>query len=175
MIARYAASARWLHWLTVLLVGALLLLGGWIRWWNPADPALSHRLYNLHESTGMAVFAVVLARLLVRWRFPAPALPDGLPALMRFAASATHAALYGLLLVQAIVGFVGNAAGGIALVWYEILPIPTPIAPDKALSDTLSTLHLIVAGALILLIGVHVAAALYHQFIRRDGLLQRML
>lgn len=174
MVERYAAPARWLHWLTVVMVIALFGVGSWINWWNPADPALSHRLYNLHESTGVTLFAVVLARLLVRLCWPPPP-PVALPIAMRLAASATHTALYALLLLQAALGFVGNAAGGTALVWYEILPIPTPVAPDKALSDTLSTLHLLVAGALALLIGVHVLAAVYHQFIRRDGTLQRML
>ena len=106
---------------------------------------------------------------------PPPPLPADVPTPIRLIAGATHFLLYALMLLQVATGFIGNAAGGIALVWYEVLPIPSPIGPDKALAGLLSNLHLAGAIGLVLLIGGHVTGALYHQFIRRDGLLRRML
>ncbi len=174
MTARYIAPARWLHWITALTIAGLFVAGIWIRFFNPEDP-LSHRLYNLHESTGVALFAVILVRLMVRWRNPPPPLPVGLPAPIRLVAGATHFLLYALLLLQVATGFVGNAANGITLIWYEILPIPSPIGPDKALAMLMSDLHRASAIGLMFLIGGHLIGTLYHQFIRRDGLLRRML
>ena len=174
MPLHYGAPARWLHWITALIIAGLLVAGTWIRFFNPADP-LSHILYNMHESTGVTLFALVLVRLLVRWRNPPPPLPADVPTPIRLIAGATHFLLYALMLLQVATGFIGNAAGGIALVWYEVLPIPSPIGPDKALAGLLSNLHLAGAIGLVLLIGGHVTGALYHQFIRRDGLLRRML
>ena len=170
---RYVALARWLHWLTALLVLALMAVGAWIFLVDTPDP-LGHRLYNVHESAGVLVFVLVLWRLLVRWRNPPPPLPACMPVPMRLAAHATHWLLYALLLVQSLVGFIANAAGGFNLVWFEVLPIPSFVAPDKALSALMFTLHLVGGVALALLIGAHIVAALYHHFIRRDGLLRRM-
>ncbi len=175
-VLRYAAPARGLHWLTSLLVlGIVIPAGVWIKYFEPADEAFKLRLYNVHESVGVIVFVLVLLRLAYRWRNPPPPLPADTPAFVRLAAHAVHLALYALLLLMPIGGFLATNAWGFPLSVFGVLPLPSPVGKDEALAKVFSFLHwsgAIAIGALIL---GHIVGALYHQFVRRDGLIGRML
>lgn len=175
-VLRYAAPARGLHWLTSLLVlGIVIPAGVWIKYFEPADEAFKLRLYNVHESVGVIVFVLVLLRLAYRWRNPPPPLPTDTPAFVRLAAHAVHLALYALLLLMPIGGFLATNAWGFPLSVFGVLPLPSPVGKDEALAKVFSFLHwsgAIAIGALIL---GHIVGALYHQFVRRDGLIRRML
>jgi cytochrome b561 len=175
-VLRYAAPARGLHWLTSLLVlGIVIPAGVWIKYFEPADEAFKLRLYNVHESVGVIVFVLVLLRLAYRWRNPPPPLPTDTPAFVRLAAHAVHLALYALLLLMPIGGFLATNAWGFPLSVFGVLPLPSPVGKDEALAKVFSFLHwsgAIVIGALIL---GHIVGVLYHQFVRRDGLIRRML
>jgi cytochrome b561 len=59
---RYVASARWLHWMTAALMAIVIVAGIWIKYFEPADEPFKMRLYNLHESFGVLVFALALVR-----------------------------------------------------------------------------------------------------------------
>ena len=175
-VLRYAAPARGLHWLTSLLVlGIVIPAGVWIKYFEPADEAFKLRLYNVHESVGVIVFVLVLLRLVYRWRNPPPPLPADTPTFVRLAAHAVHIALYALLLLMPIGGFLATNAWGFPLSVFGVLPLPSPVGKDEALAKVFSFLHwsgAIAIGALIL---GHIVGALYHQFVRRDGLIRRML
>ena len=175
-VLRYAAPARGLHWLTSLLVlGIVIPAGVWIKYFEPADEAFKLRLYNVHESVGVIVFVLVLLRLVYRWRNPPPPLPADTPAFVRIAAHAVHLALYALLLLMPIGGFLATNAWGFPLSVFGVLPLPSPVGKDEALAKVFSFLHwsgAIAIGALIL---GHIVGALYHHFVRRDGLIRRML
>jgi len=173
--ARYAAPARALHWITVVLMAVVIVVGLWIAYFRPEEEEFKLRLYNLHESLGVIVWVLTLIRLAYRWRHPPPPLPEDTPALIRFAAHATHIALYALLLVLPVIGFLATNAWGFPLSVFGVLPLPSPIGKDEALAKVLATLHWTGAFAVIALIGGHVAGVIYHTFIRRDRLLQRML
>ena len=174
-VSRYAASSRWLHWLTALLLVAVIPLGIWIGFFEPADQGFKLRLYNLHESLGVLVFLLVLLRIVNRRRNPPPPLPGDMPALMRFAAHATHIGLYALLILMPLTGFLATNAWGFPLSLFGVLPIPSPLGKDEAIAKVLSLLHLCGAIAIGLLILGHLAGVVHHTFIRRDGLLRRML
>ncbi|RZI71377.1 MAG: cytochrome b [Variovorax sp.] len=174
-VSRYAASSRWLHWLTALLLVAVIPLGIWIGFFEPADQGFKLRLYNLHESLGVLVFLLVLLRIVNRRRNPPPPLPGDMPALMRFAAHATHIGLYALLILMPLTGFFATNAWGFPLSLFGVLPIPSPLGKDEAIAKVLSLLHLCGAVAIGLLILGHLAGVVHHTFIRRDGLLRRML
>jgi cytochrome b561 len=172
---RYAPLLRWLHWITAALVAALFALGLWIAYFAPAGEAFRHRLYNLHESTGVVVLALVLARITARHLCGAPPLPAGMPPLLRRAASVNHAVLYAALLVQPILGFLDANAAGAPLTWYEVLPLPSPLGRQpKPLADGLAAAHWWGAAVLAAAIGLHLAGAAYHGLVRRDGILRRM-
>jgi len=171
---RYAATARWLHWITAVLIAVIIPLGLWIRYFEPADQAFKLRLYNIHESFGVIVFVLVLARLAWRWFNPPPPLPADTPALIRGAAHVNHWGLYALLVLMPVTGFLATNAWGFPLSVFGVLPMPVPLAKNEEIAKILSLLHWCGAIAIILLILGHLAGVIYHTFIRRDGLLQRM-
>jgi cytochrome b561 len=172
---RYPRSSRWLHWLTAALVAVVIVAGIWIRYFEPANEAFKLRLYNIHESLGVIVFVLALLRLLNRHRHPPPPLAADTPAVIRVAAHATHMALYALLVLMPVLGFLATNAWGFPLSVFGVLPLPSPVGKDEDLAKLLSLLHWSGAIAIVLLIGGHLAGVIYHRFVRRDGLLQRML
>jgi len=173
-MTRYVASSRWLHWITAAILGVVIPVGVWIRYFEPADQAFKLRLYNLHESLGVIVFVLVLIRLVNRWRNPPPPLPADTPPLIHFVAHLTHILLYVLLVLMPIIGFLATNAWGFPLSVFGVLPLPSPVGKDEELAKVLSYLHWCGAIALILLVCGHIAGVIYHTFIRKDGLLQRM-
>jgi cytochrome b561 len=171
---RYVAPARWLHWLTAGSILVIFVTGIWMGRFEPADEAFKLALYNQHESFGVLVFVLTLARLVVRWRNPPPPLPGDMPGWMKLAATVNHGALYVLLVVQPVVGFLNTNAWGFPLRWFGLVPLPSPIGRSEALAPVLSNLHFVGAVAMAVLLAMHVGAVIQHQFIRRDGLLSRM-
>lgn len=173
--ARYATPARLLHWTTAVLIVAVAILGLWLAYFRPEDEGFKLRLYNIHESLGVVIWVLTLARLVYRHRHPPPPLPADTPALIRFAAHATHIGLYGLLFLLPIIGFLATNAWGFPLKVFGVLPLPSPIGKDEALAKLLSTLHWCGALAGVLLLAGHIGGVIYHTFIRKDQLLRRML
>ena len=153
----------------------VVVAGLWLSYFKPADEAFKLRLYNMHESLGVIVFVLVLVRIVYRRLHPPPPLPTDTPALIHLCAHVTHIALYALLLLMPVIGFLATNAWGFPLSLFGVLPLPSPIGKDEALAKTLSLLHQCGAIAIILLIGGHLGGVVYHTFIRRDGLLKRMI
>jgi cytochrome b561 len=174
-ILRYAAPARCIHWITAALVGVIIFVGLWIAYFRPEEEAFKLRLYNVHESLGVIVWVLTLIRLVYRRRHPPPPLAADTPAATRMVAHASHVSLYVLLLTLPVIGFLATNAWGFPLSVFGALPLPSPVGKDETLAKVLAALHRIGALAIIALIGAHIAGALYHTFIRKDGLLRRML
>ena len=136
-VERYAASSRVLHWLTALLVvAAIIPLGLWIVYFEPKDEAFKLRLYNIHESCGVLVFALVLIRIWNRRRHPPPPLPRDTPPMVRFAAHVSHMSLYALLLIMPVLGFLATNAWGFPLKVFNVLPMPVPFGKDEGLAKS---------------------------------------
>jgi cytochrome b561 len=172
---RYVPAMRLLHWLTAILVLGLFVAGGWLTYFEPPDGPFKELLYNLHESTGVTVWVLVLVRIVVRLATGAPKLPPGTPSAVRILATLNHLALYLVLLVQPMLGLADANAWGAPLIWFGLFPVPSPIGkqPD-AVAQQLSDLHWFGALALLLLLATHIAGALYHGLIRRDGVVRHM-
>lgn len=170
---RYVAPARWLHWFTGGSILVILVTGFWMVFLEPANEAFKFRLYIMHESFGVLVFLMVLARLWVRWRNPPPPLPE-MPGWMKLAAGLNHGALYVLMVVQPVVGFLATNAWGFPLKWFWLVPLPSPIGRHEVLAPILSQIHWLGALAMLALLAMHIGAVVQHTFIRRDGLLARM-
>lgn len=88
---------------------------------------------------------------------------------------ATHHALYALFFVVPLLGWAYSSAAGFPIVWFGQIALPDLLPADKVLAELIKPLHAAAAFALMGLAALHVAAALKHQWIDRDGLLQRML
>jgi cytochrome b561 len=172
-IVRYGAVAQSLHW----LIAALVLMMFGLGWYMVRLPLGQQKfdLYQLHKWFGITIFALALLRLLWRLRHPAPPLPSTMPAWERAAARASHALLYTLLLVQPLIGFLQSNAANFPVVLWDVLPLPALIGPDEPLSETLLGLHHFGAFLFMLLVLVHVLAALRHHFLLGDDVLRRML
>ena len=127
-----------------------------------------------HKAIGVTILALVLVRLFWRWTHPAPPLPTSLPAWERYAAHASHWALYALMIAVPLSGFLMSSALGFSTVVFG-LRLPDLLERNRELGDSLKTLHFFLNKALLAVIALHFAAALKHHFIDRDGVLLRML
>ena len=168
---RYTSVAIGLHWLL-----ALMLLGSFSFGLYMSDLPFSPqrvKLYNWHKWAGMTIFALSLLRLLWRATHRPPVdLPAS--AWQQRAAHATHGALYLLFFAVPLVGWAYSSAAGFPVVWFGMLPLPDFVPADKALAEAIKPWHGYLAFAMAALVILHVAAALKHQFVDRDGLLDRM-
>lgn len=174
-VARYPWPARLLHWGTVLAVGVAFLA-----MWVGKDLAGGRdgraAVEQVHYWAGLAILAMVVLRLALRPFYRAPPVQPPLPAAMRWAAHAVHAALYGLLLVQTTLGLATLADEGEALWLPSGAWTPPQWLSDAARAlDKAEDLHGAIAWLLLATILAHVGAALWHHLVRRDDTLRRML
>ena len=170
---RYDAASRAFHWLTFLAVTAAFVII-WRTDWLPAFSPQRVKLMNWHKWAGVTVLLLTVLR--IGWRFykPAPA-PVAMPAWQRISAKALHGLLYIALLAQPLVGWAYSNASGYPIVWFRVLPLPNLVSKDKALAQVLEGVHGFVGTAILVLVGVHVLAALKHHFVDHDDTLRRML
>ncbi|HWF95284.1 MAG TPA: cytochrome b [Xanthobacteraceae bacterium] len=169
----YTVTARTLHWVTASLVLFNLPLGLVIanNWGGP----LQDQLYDLHRSIGALVIPIILVRVLYRFGHPPAPLPDDIPALQQLAATATHWTLYALLIVQPFLGWIGTSAYPARIVVFGLFELPPIWSEDRAFSDRVLFVHSLVGLSIACLLAAHIGAALHHHFVRRDGILSRMI
>jgi cytochrome b561 len=176
---RYALVQRLLHWLIALLV--LSSLAGGAMLWSYGFEGLStsfgegatNAIYKYHKTGGVLILGLMILRLLLRLAYGSPPTPSSLSPAVARAASATHHAFYVLLILMPIVGWAATAAGGFPIEFFDV-HLPPLLGKNEALSETLYQVH----GALGFIIGalaiLHIAAALRHWLILRDGVMQRI-
>ena len=172
-VFRYDRFMQFVHWTTFLLLTATFATAWLIRYADTREQV--NGLVQLHRSLGLTALCVTACRLM--WRLVAriPPLPQDLPRVQRLAARANEYALYALLLLQPTLGFLHSSATGRPVVVYFLGSIPPLLAPDRDLAKLLLIAHGFVAQLLLGLIALHVAAALFHHFVRRDDVLVAMV
>lgn len=172
-VLAYTRTAIALHWLIALLVFVTFPVGVIM-----ADMALSPdklKLLSYHKWLGVTVFILLVVRLV--WRVahkPAP-LDVAMPQWQMLAAKGVHVLLYVLLFAIPLSGWLMSSAKGFQTVYLGVLPLPDLLSKDKVLGDALAEVHEVLNITMLLLVIAHVAAALKHQFVERDGTLARML
>lgn len=173
---QYGAIAKLFHWVTLGLMLVALPLGFVIQ---HVKDASKMGFYALHESAGLTILFVALARLVWRWLSPPPSHPSDMPKLMRTGSAAVHHALYALLILQPILGFMATNAWGFpmqgATAYLGFIEFPKFMEAWESLAKILSLLHSIGGWLLVVLIALHVGGAWFHHAIRRDGTLMRMI
>jgi cytochrome b561 len=169
--ARFSGPAIVLHWLLALALFGIFALGVYM-----ADLPISPerlRLFNWHKWAGISILALSLLRL--AWRLAhAPPRDVPMPAWQRRLAHMSHRTMYVLFLVVPLVGWAYSSATGFQVVVFGVLPLPDFVPKSKPLADVLEVTHATLAWLLASLVVVHVAAALKHALVDRDGLLGRM-
>lgn len=152
----YSRSQIRLHWIAAVIVAAQFVLSGpmaaaWQQFTRTGQFQF-HPLIAAHVIGGVLVLVIALWRLLLRWRRGVPPLPEGEPAVLKLAAHATHWSLYALMILVPLSG---------AMAWFGGL-------------GAAAGAHVILKTLLLLLVALHIAAALFHQFVLKTGLMLRM-
>jgi cytochrome b561 len=173
---RYGAVAIALHWVLGLAIVGSFAMGVYMTD-LPFSPQRL-KLYNWHKWAGVTILTLSALRLLWRLMHRPPELPAAvtaaMPAWQRAAHHGTHHLMYALFFAIPLTGWAYSSAAGFPIVWFGVLPLPDFVAPDKALAALIKPVHGLLADGLALLVLLHVAAALKHQWIDRDRLLGRM-
>ena len=167
----FSSLQRVLHWLMAIMVLAMLFIG--VSMVSTLEPRFL-TLISIHKPLGIAILALAVLRLLVRSRLGAPPLPDNLPRVQVLTAKLSHVLLYALLIVMPFVGWGMLSAGGYPVVLYGSLHLPEILPHDDHLHAILRTAHTVLAYMFFAIILLHVAAALFHALIRRDGVFRAM-
>ncbi len=169
----YDAVAKLLHWLIVALLVAQFLIA-----WTMPDIRRGTKpegLISLHLSVGLLILFIVVIKTLWQLSHPVPLLDDGQPDWQHRAAKATHGLLYVLLFLLPLMGWANASSRGWVMHFFSLFTLPALMSSGSAFGHELGDIHILTSYALLALIGLHVLAALYHQFWLRDGILARML
>ncbi|KAA2285181.1 cytochrome b [Arenimonas fontis] len=170
---RWGGPSIVLHWLSLILVLALAIIG--LLMSELPNSAFKVQVYALHKSLGLSVLGLTAVRLLWRLAAGSPGPVPGTPRWMHAAAQATHGALYALLLLMPLSGWLYNSASGFPLKFFGWFDVPALSGRDPQLKAFAHEAHEWLFIALAVLVTVHAAAALYHHYRRRDATLARML
>ena len=165
--SRYGWPLILLHWVMFLLVALAYVLMEW-KGFVPKEDPFRDTLTHLHRSVGLLVFALLFVRLALRRTGTPP--PAWRERLSRF----VHWALYALMLVLPVTGYLMSNAADKSILFFGVA-MPALIAPDEGLGSLMHETHEVVANLGYALIGLHAAASLWHHYVQRDNTLRRML
>ena len=168
---QYGTTAKALHWAVV----AFLVVQYSIGWLMPdvhrGPPGVP---MTWHISIGMLILALIVARFL--WRLTHPVAPESsLPPWQRITSEGVHWMLYLLVLLTTLSGWLFASARGWSVSWFFVAPLPMLTSDNPALVKVLDGWHQNLMWALLIVAGLHVAAAFAHLFYYRDGVMGRIL
>ncbi|WP_062536401.1 cytochrome b [Mizugakiibacter sediminis] len=172
---RYAVPVRWLHWLGFILV-ALAYLFIELKGYVPKGTPLREALKQYHFWAGLGVLLLLLPRVWARARHGTPPITPTPAGWMELLGRLTHLALYLFLLVQPLLGLVVLQLDGGSVNFPGGLALPSFLAaPNHELAHDFEEIHETLGEIFYWVIGLHIAAALWHHFVSRDDTLKRML
>ena len=163
---RYPGAVRWIHWLSVVLVVIAYVTA-------ESAEDLGDGGGQWHVLAGLLLLLMFVPRLIAR--LTANRAPVSTSAFQAWSARLVHLALLLFVVVQPLLG--------VLMMWAEGEAVPVPFTPwqieplvvlGEAWAETLEKLHETVGNAFYAVIALHALAALWHQFVRRDGVLRRM-
>ena len=169
--AAYDGVARFIHWSIVVLIATQFVIG-----WTM--PHVHHNtkpvgLIAWHLGVGATLVAAMAVRIV--WRLTHRPPPEALSPLLRVVSRMTHFFLYTALVVVPMLGWANASSRGWTVKLLGLVPYPSLTPAGSAFGHEIGDAHGVVAWVLFALIGTHVAAALFHRFVLRDRVMQRML
>jgi cytochrome b561 len=170
----WGSVSRCFHWILGAAILGMIAYG----WWMNHFPARADKFFyrSIHADVGYVVLLLTVIRLVWRGVNPTPEQPKDMPRWQRVAARINHWALY---LVTILVAMLGWAHSGSRTPnysdWFGLFHVPQFTSPDKAAADAYEERHIFFAYVLLALIVLHVAAAAWHHFVRRDSVAIRMV
>jgi len=167
---QYGSMAKWLHWISAVLIVGMLILGYFVRTGPEATFGI---LIAYHKFFAVILFVVMLFRVIWRWANPTPSL-SGMPRHQAIAAHINHWLLYLCIFVMLFAGWFMTSFGGHPMDIFG-MNLALPLTINKPVSHLFGSIHYWTSWVLFCLIILHILAALFHQFILRDKLVNRML
>jgi cytochrome b561 len=170
----WGSLARCLHWLLGAAIIGMIAFG----WWMNHIPARPDRFFyrSIHADIGYLVLLLMVLRLMWRGLNPTPALPGDTPRWQRMAASLSHWSLYAVTILVSVLGWAHSGARTPNYSdWFGLFHIPQITSPDREAARAWEDRHILFAYVLLALIVIHLGAALWHHFVRRDHVTARMI
>ena len=169
----YGGAAKFFHWTVAIAVLTMIPVGIVMKRVEPGT--MQNCSYTVHRSLGVLVLALMILRLgnrlIVGWPAPEPTITTG----QRIASHVVHNLLYLLLIVQPLLGWYATSAYGAEISFFGLFNVPALTEKDEEWAKQLFPYHDALGFIIAALLVLHIGAALYHYFMRRDGVLQRML
>lgn len=170
---RYGVIAQVFHWLIVMLIIVQYQMGKIAEDLAPGLDKLI--MMSRHKSLGITILLLAMLRIIWRFANPKPAPMQQLHPLLKMAGSATHLALYGLLVLLPLTGWLASSAANSPVAWWGLVTLPELMAPSEAGFEFIGGLHETLTRVLLVIAIIHVLAALAHHFVLKDKILRRML
>ena len=168
----YGSVTKFFHWTIGVLILGMLAVGAYMADYAPKD--LKGILYMNHKAVGVIVLMLVLARILWKFQNQTPAYPESMPGWQKKSAIGLHHVLYIIMFLMPLSGYVMSVAGGHSINMWG-WQVPDLISPNKPLAGLAHEAHETIAAIFYVVLPIHIGAALYHYFIQKDNILQRML
>ena len=171
LIQRFNPLQRTLHWVMAVCILTIMFIG--VAMASVVAPEYL-TLVNIHKPLGILILILALIRLVVRLRYGAPPLPLDLPEPMKLAAYLSHYALYALMIAMPLIGWAMMSAAEYPVTVWPGIWLPQILPRSPGLHTLLWNAHFYLAFIFFALILMHLAAALFHALIRRDGVFDSM-
>lgn len=168
---QYGSVSKFFHWLIVFLVLIMLCLGFFMN--GIENKIIKGEVFNIHKLIGLTVLLLMILRLIWALTNPKPKLPFDTPLWERILERGMHDLFYLVLILMPISGWVLSTAAGKSphIGWFRL---SLPISQSKALASFSDSVHVFLAWTIIVLVTLHILAALKHYFMNKDYVLQRM-
>jgi cytochrome b561 len=171
---RWGSVSIALHWTIAALVLLVQVPAG-ITMVSVEPGAVQNFFYNVHKTNGIVIFLLAIVRLGWRWSHPVPGYAPDMPVWQARLARTTHAILYIVLFAMPITGFLYTAMGGFPVPFFMVYDLARLVPENKPVAEVFKYAHLTLQFVLYVTVLLHVAGALQHYFVRKDGILRRML
>jgi cytochrome b561 len=169
---QYGTAAKFFHWFIVALLAVQYPIGWFMPDIHPGMTPGAGMIFHL--SIGLTILALTVLRL--AWRLTHPVAPESsLPAWQRLSSEAVHWLLYALVLATTVSGWLFASYRGWSVSYFYLVPLPMLTSGNAAAGRAIDGFHQAMELALLVTIGIHIAAALAHIFVYRDRVMQRML
>jgi cytochrome b561 len=175
-VKSWGSLSRWFHWVLGIAIIGMIAYG----WWMNHFPARADRFFyrSIHADIGYVVLLLTVIWLIWRGVNRQPALPADMPSWQRIGAHVAHGLIYLVTIATAMLGWAMSGArqpDQNYASWFGLFNVPQFTSPDKAAAGAYEDRHILFAYVLLALIVLHVVAAAWHHFIRRDRVAMRMV
>ncbi len=170
---RYSSGSKFFHWTIALIVIGMLSASFFL---EDLPKQYAGFAYMIHKSLGLTVLFLMFLRVFWIIKTGKPSLPPTVPRWQVFLARIIQYNLYFFVFLMPICGWIMSVAAGRTPSFFGLFPLPLPgLAPNEFLAEFMGWAHLVIAWIIISLVFLHVAGAVKHYFIDKDGVVQKML